>query len=881
MKVFINPPFNQPDVGEGGIRRVVEGQRKHLPAFGVEVVDREQDADLVACHASAHVTTSKPVVAHCHGLYWQEYPWDVWSHAMNGDVINVLRRADAVTAPSNWVGYILRRGMNLAAQTIYHGIDAAEWEPGDKSHQYVLWNKSRVDPICDPEPLNALVGLLPDVKFVSTFGAAAPNLVVTGKLPHEQAKRQVERASVYLCTARETFGIGTLEAMACGAVVVGYDWGGQAEIITNGVDGILVKPGDVAALALAVKSVLEYPQDYALHARETVEQRFTWEQAAERYAKVYLDTYEGRSPKRVSVVITCYNLAASLPRAVASVDMADAEIVVVDDASPDETGDVAKRLADADDRIRVVTNPSNLYLAGSLDAGIRVSTGRYIVPLDADNELAPGALDTLADALDGDQEIDVAYGSMRLVQEWEGGSSFQSGWPGAFVYEQQLGHRNQIPSTSMYRRKWWERGGGYRRRCRTAEDADFWCRITSLGAKPKKVTDSVTLIYHERQESMSHVEADWAWEAWYPWGRAPHLTPWGAPAAIRKSVPTYEPAQVTVVIPVGAGHEKYLYDAFDSLVAQTFVGWRCVVVDDRPGADNWESPLHLPPWAERWITGGPGPNGGPARARNTGIEAAKTPYVLLLDADDYLAPNALESLLYAANTRDALGAKEYIYSDWYKQEQKQVYQAPDFVAENLRGNLTHSVTALYPTAGLLAVGGFDENLDSWEDWDLILKLIEAGYCGVRVPLPLLYYRYGTGARREALYKDRVRHLEVMRAKWHELMVEQKPMACGCAGGRTTYSPPVLSGGLPLPVVRDGMTMIEFTGTSAPRTYRGASGREYRFGSDSGHKRHYVANEDLPTFDNRLGFRLAVADADGFAMMDAVGPPDRMASFVLA
>jgi glycosyltransferase involved in cell wall biosynthesis len=587
---------------------------------------------------------------------------------------------------------------------------------------------------------------------------------------------------------------------------------------------------------------------------------------------------------RVSVIITCYNLADVLPRAVASVDDPDAEIIIVNDASPDDTAEVAARLAQDDGRIKIVTNESNLYLAESLNAGVRASRGRYLIMLDADNELAPGALRTLANTLDADQDVDVAYGSMTVVQE-ANDLTYTSGWPAAFVYEQQMAHRNQIPSTSMYRRKWHERAGGYRRRCRTAEDADFWCRVTSLGAQPRKVTEAPTLIYHDRGDSMSHVEKDWGWQDWYVWSRVPHLTPWGAPASRRKAVPTLEPAMVTVVIPVGPGHDLLLPDALDSLVSQTYRNWRCVVVDDRPHTlemqpRNRAPRLAVPPWADKYVTGGF--NNGPARARNHGVaNGPRTPYVLFLDADDYLSPNALEIMMDAAVRRDAIVNKEYVYSDWIKQEAQQVYKAPDFVAEHLRTNLTHSVTALYPRDACVAVMGFDESLDAWEDWDFVLKLIQAGYCGVHVPYPLLYYRYHTGTRREQLYAKRQQHTDTMRAKWHNLMVENEPMGCGCQGGRTTYSPPIQTDRGPLPVNRDGMTLIEFTGSSAPRTYRGPSGTEYRFGSDSGHRMHYVHAKDLSIFDGRKDFRPALGDADGFVVLEALGPPDRVAALAHA
>lgn len=318
----------------------------------------------------------------------------------------------------------------------------------------------------------------------------------------------------------------------------------------------------------------------------------------------------------------------------------------------------------------------------------------------------------------------------------------------------------------------------------------------------------------------------------------------------------------------------YLPDALDSLVAQTYQNWRCIVVDDR--GDYEYTPLPTPPWATVLKPQHRGK--GPAHARNVAMQTATTPYVLFLDADDYLAPNALEVLLSAAMDRGGLNVKEWYYSDWYKQEEGKVYKAPDFVAEHLRTHLTHSVTAMYPTRVLREIGGFDESLDAWEDWDMVLKLIEAGACGVHLPYPLFYYRYGAGFRREELYADRARHTDVMKVKWRKYMVENAPMPCGCQGGRTVYVAPVRVGDQPIPVSKDGRTLVEFMGTSAPRTYRGPSGTEYRFGSDEGHRLHHVLNQDLGMFMNRPGFRVVIGDEQGMAILDAKGPPNRAAEY---
>lgn len=879
LRVFIAPSFNSPDKGEGGIRRVVEMQRKYLPNYGVEIVDSEAQADVVAMHAGEYITTRKPTVAHCHGLYWQEYKWADWARDLNKRVIEVVRTADAVTVPSNWVGYILQRGMNINTTTVYHGIEADEWEPGAKTTPFVLWNKTRVDPICDASVVDELAKRLPHIHFVTTYGTPAKNVTVTGRLPFDEAKKYIQESTIYLATPRETFGIGTLEAMASDSLIAGFNWGGQAEFIEHGRNGLLVAPGNIDALASEIDAILmdDVRRDLLIRAARLELTEFTCENAASEYARVYLSVASCATPVRTSVVITCYNLAETLPRAVSSVleqDDKDVEIVIVDDASPDNTGEVVQKLQiqQSGECIRYIRNDENQYLAGALNTGIAAAQGRYIIPLDADNELAPGALKTLAEALDNDKSIDIAYGAMQVVEEKPGGRVYVSGWPGEFDYFQQMRHRNQIPSTSIYRKRIWERASGYRRRCRTAEDADFWCRVTSLGAVAKRVTRTPTLIYHDRADSMSHVESDWGWHDWYTWSRMASLTPFAAPVQHAVSgVPTFEPALVTVVIPVGPGHDKYIYDALDSLVAQTYQNWRVIVVDDRAEP----MPMWLPSWVEVLRTGARNMHHsvGAAMARNIGIGNVETRFFLPLDADDYLQPEALEMMLSAWLERGK-PENEYYYSDWFKQEAGKIYKAPDWNVEHFRTHLTHSVTALYPTAAWIKTEGFDAELDAWEDWDFVLKLIDAGYCGVHIAQPLFYYRYEAGQRREALYANREQHTENIKTKWRKYMVEKQPMACGCKGGKTTYSTPVKIGNDSVLISKAGETLIQFIGHSAPRTYRGPSGTEYRFGSDDAHKIHSVKNVDVPLFQNRNDFVLVNGGDINAVVLEAKGPPKR-------
>lgn len=97
----------------------------------------------------------------------------------------------------------------------------------------------------------------------------------------------------------------------------------------------------------------------------------------------------------VSVLLAVHNDARYLPAAVESVlrqSLADLELIVVDDASSDETPGIVGSLTDA--RVTVLTNDEQLGLAASLNRGLDQASGRYVARLDSDDVALPGRLES-------------------------------------------------------------------------------------------------------------------------------------------------------------------------------------------------------------------------------------------------------------------------------------------------------------------------------------------------------------------------------------------------------------------------------------------------------------------------------------------------------
>lgn len=112
---------------------------------------------------------------------------------------------------------------------------------------------------------------------------------------------------------------------------------------------------------------------------------------------------------KVSVIIPAYNYAAYLAQAIESMlaqSLNDYEIIVIDDASSDDT---PKVVASFGDRIRYFRNDVNGGLSFSRNRGISVSTGEYLVFLDADDVLLKDKLESQVQFLDTHSEFGVAY----------------------------------------------------------------------------------------------------------------------------------------------------------------------------------------------------------------------------------------------------------------------------------------------------------------------------------------------------------------------------------------------------------------------------------------------------------------------------------------
>lgn len=199
---------------------------------------------------------------------------------------------------------------------------------------------------------------------------------------------------------------------------------------------------------------------------------------------------------KISVVIPCYNQGAFLTEAINSVlaqTYSDFEIVVVDDGSTDlETITIIDRI---DNPLIKVLRTANGGLATARNRGIEVSVGDIILPLDADDLIAPTYLEKGVAVFAGGSGAGVIY---SLADKF---GAVNGLWRLPEYSSSLILKENMVFCSAMFSRNLWERVGGYNANMKHGwEDWDLWLSFCELGIRFIKIPE---ILFHYRVSEKS------------------------------------------------------------------------------------------------------------------------------------------------------------------------------------------------------------------------------------------------------------------------------------------------------------------------------------------------------------------------------------------
>lgn len=195
---------------------------------------------------------------------------------------------------------------------------------------------------------------------------------------------------------------------------------------------------------------------------------------------------------RVSVIIPTYNRPQLLPRAIESAFAAgtDVEVVVVDDASSDDTAEVCQAIKG----IKYVRLEYNQGVAGARNVGVLASSSEYIALLDDDDVRLPGSLDLQLPALK-ESGAALIYGQALFggATDRVAHDRYPQPCPSGDVFWQLL-TQNFMPSGSViFRRACLFSSGLFNRSLAGIDDWDLWLRIAAI--YPVAALDEPVLIW--------------------------------------------------------------------------------------------------------------------------------------------------------------------------------------------------------------------------------------------------------------------------------------------------------------------------------------------------------------------------------------------------
>lgn len=194
-----------------------------------------------------------------------------------------------------------------------------------------------------------------------------------------------------------------------------------------------------------------------------------------------------RTPPLISVIIPCYNYGRFLADAVHSLiggktclgkmpgqTFGGFEVIIVDDASTDNSVKLAEALCDPWQGVRLVKRGKNGGTAACLNTGCGAAYGRYLQVLSADDMLAPEALETLYRVLEANPER-IAYSDQYLFD----GKKKTHIWEMKDYDFDELLLKNHVPAGILMPKEGWVKAGGYPEEFRGGRED--WALAVGLG----------------------------------------------------------------------------------------------------------------------------------------------------------------------------------------------------------------------------------------------------------------------------------------------------------------------------------------------------------------------------------------------------------------
>lgn len=200
---------------------------------------------------------------------------------------------------------------------------------------------------------------------------------------------------------------------------------------------------------------------------------------------------------------------------------------------------------------------------------------------------------------------------------------------------------------------------------------------------------------------------------------------------------------------------KYILESIQSIQAQTYQDWECIIIDDG-GTDCTEqilAPVLKQDSRFQYFMRTPNYQKGLPGSRNYGLDLAKGEYIIFFDDDDIAHPQNLELCVFELFNNDisfcryirAVFTGDFVYSFDYSKEYTSFYIDKRDINKILRNELQFNSCAVMWTKECYTNHRYTEHLKYAEEWEVYARIITSVNRGISINKTLYYGRKQTGS----------------------------------------------------------------------------------------------------------------------------------------
>lgn len=212
----------------------------------------------------------------------------------------------------------------------------------------------------------------------------------------------------------------------------------------------------------------------------------------------------------ISVIMACYNASLFIEKAIISViqqTFKNLELIIVDDASTDNSLDLARNFADTDQRIKILSLATNSGAAAARNYAIQSAKGEWLAILDADDVFLPNKLERQLHCLNNARSDTVLIGTDSFQIDEHGRRLSKQCYPtSSQKLAQNLVLTKRFPAHSsiMYRASTVRFLGGFNESYLLCQDYDLWLRLSRVGSMISVPECLIEYRLHEHNVSKSN-----------------------------------------------------------------------------------------------------------------------------------------------------------------------------------------------------------------------------------------------------------------------------------------------------------------------------------------------------------------------------------------